>query len=247
MRLTDQPKRACIYFIYDRDGIVDRYVIHQLEELRENVAFLHCVINGKLTPEGQSALKRVANEVYVRENKGNDIGAYKAAIKYIGWEKLSSFDELVIMNNTCFGPVYPFKECFDWAKSQDIDFWGLTGDTKTDWLGRKNYLHYNGSLVHMQSYFLVLRKPLLGSNLLVKFFDEIPEDTSYVLSGCYYEYAFPGYFEERGYRGSLYCSDMNDMDYPLLHNPVSLLRNYRMPLFKKRSFFHHYTDVLNHH
>ena len=81
---------------------------------------------------------------------------------------------------------------------------------------------------------------------MVKFFDEIPEDTSYVLSGCYYEYAFPGYFEERGYRGSLYCSDMNDMDYPLLHNPVSLLRNYRMPLFKKRSFFHHYTDVLNH-
>ena len=50
MRLSDQPKRACIYFIYDRDGIVDRYVIHQLEDMRKNVAVLHCVINGNLTP-----------------------------------------------------------------------------------------------------------------------------------------------------------------------------------------------------
>lgn len=246
MRLSDQPKRACIYFIYDRDGIVDRYVVQQLEDMRKNVAFLHCVINGKLTAEGKKTLERVADQVYVRENKGNDIGAYKAAIQYIGWEKLSSFDELVIMNNTCFGPVYPFRECFDWAKDQDIDFWGLTGDTKTDWLGTKNYLHYNESRVHMQSYFLVLRRPLLGSSLLKEFFDEIPEDASYVFSGCYYEYAFPGYFEERGYRGALYCGDEDDMDYPLLHNPVSLLRKYRMPLFKKRSFFHHYTDVLNH-
>lgn len=172
---------------------------------RKNVAFLHCVINGKLTAEGKKTLEQVADQVYVRENKGNDIGAYKAAIQYIGWEKLSSFDELVIMNNTCFGPVYPFRECFDWAKDQDIDFWGLTGDTKTDWLGTKNYLHYNESRVHMQSYFLVLRRPLLGSSLLKEFFDEIPEDTSYVFSGCYYEYAFPGYFEERGYRGALYC------------------------------------------
>ena len=100
MRLSDQPKRACIYFIYDRDGIVDRYVVHQLEDMRRNVAFLHCVINGKLTAEGKKTLERVADQVYVRENKGNDIGAYKAAIQYIGWEKLSSFDELVIMNNT---------------------------------------------------------------------------------------------------------------------------------------------------
>ena len=117
MRLTDQPKRACIYFIYDRDGIVDRYVVHQLEELRRKRGISSLRHQRKAdSRRGISALERVADEVYVRENKGNDIGAYKAAIQYIGWEKLSSFDELVIMNNTCFGPVYPFQECFDWAK-----------------------------------------------------------------------------------------------------------------------------------
>ena len=246
MTLTGCPKRACIYFIYDRDGVVDNYIIEQLNDLRKNVEFIHCVINGKLTPEGKSALERVADEVYVRENKGNDIGAYRAAIQHIGWEKLSSYDELVVMNFTCFGPVYPFKEVFDWAASQDIDFWGLTEDTKSDWLGTKNYLHYNSSKLHYQSYFLVLRKPLLGSQFLIDFYDEIPDDVTYVLSGSVYEYAFPGYFEDHGYKGAVYCNITDDSNYPLLHDPVRLLKECRMPLFKKRSFFHHYTDVLYH-
>ena len=245
MILKENAQRACIYFIYDRDGIIDDYVVFQLRELRKNVSFLHCVINGELTEQGKRDLEALSDEVYVRENKGNDVGAYKAAISYIGWEKLSRYDELVLMNNTCFGPVYPFKEVFDWADKQDLDFWGLTWGERISWTGTDDYLHHNDSKYHIQSYFLVIRKPLLGSELLKNFFDEIPEDTSYILSGSYYEYAFPGYFEERGYKGGVYCDDKEDMNYPLLHNPIHLVRDYRMPLFKKRSFSHHYTDVLN--
>ncbi len=246
MILSDNPKRACIYFIYDKDGIIDDYIIYQLNDLRENIAFLHCVINGKLTPSGRRALAEIADEIYVRENKGNDIGAYKAAIEYIGWEKLANYDELVLLNNTCFGPVYPFKEVFNWAKPQDIDFWGLTWDIKYEDIANINRLHYSDNKIYIQSYFLTIRKPLLGSRLLVDFFNEIPGDTSYVLSGCLYEYGFPGYFEDRGYKGAIYCGNSDDYSYPLLHNPIHLLRDYRMPIFKKRSFFHHYTDVLNH-
>lgn len=245
MKLGVHVKRACIYFIYDKDGIIDDYILFQLQELRKNVAFLHCVINGTLTENGALALQTIADEIYVRENKGNDIGAYKAAIKKISWNKLGQYDELVLMNNTCFGPVYPFQEAFDWASSQDIDFWGLTWGLKCDWLGTTDYPHYNKSKVHIQSYFLTLRKPLLGSELLVNFFDEIPEDATYAISGSCYEYAFPGYFEDYGYKGGVYCDINDDYNYPLLYDPVRLLRDYRMPLFKKRSFFHHYTDVLN--
>ncbi len=245
MVLHEPVNRACIYFIYDGEGIIDSYILYQLRDLRKNVGFLHCVINGNLRPEGREALAKIVDEVYVRENKGNDIGAYQAAINHIGWEKLSQYDELVLMNNTCFGPVYPFQEAFDWAARRDLDFWGLTWGLKSDWLGTDKYLHSNQSKVHIQSYFLVIRKPLLGSPLLAEFFAEIPGDASYTISGSTYEYAFPGYFEEKGYHGDVYCDNRDDYNYPLLHNPVQLLREKRMPLFKKRSFFHHYTDVLN--
>ncbi|MCH5195600.1 MAG: rhamnan synthesis protein F [Oscillospiraceae bacterium] len=245
MRLSNEPKRACIYFLYDKDGIVDDYVICQLLDIKKNVSFLHCVVNGELSDDGRKKVSEIVDELYERENKGNDIGAYKAALEYIGWEKLSKYDELVILNNTCFGPVYPFSEVFDWAAEKDIDFWGLTMDTKSNWLGTTDYLHYNKSEHHLQSYFIVFRRPLLGSDFLTEFFREIPDDTSYITSGCFFEYAFPGYFEERGYKWDVYCKT-NDYDYPLLFAPASLLRDFRMPLFKKRSFFHHYTDVLNH-
>ena len=245
MKLNKNPNRACIYFIYDKDGIIDDYIVYQLNDLKKNVSFLHCVINGELNAESKKRLENIADEVFERENKGNDIGAYKAALEHIGWDEIGRYDELVVTNNTCFGPVYPFKEAFDWAKEQDIDFWGLTLDTKSNWLGTTDYLHYNKSKLHIQSYFLVLRKPLLGSEFLKRFFREISEDTSYVMSGCVFEYAFPGYFEEHGYKGAVYCQNTDDYNYPLLHNPVSLLKKCRMPLFKKRSFVHHYTDIMN--
>lgn len=243
MRLTGNVRRACIYFIYDKDGIVDDYILFQLKELRKNVDFIHCVINGTLRDEGKKDLLEIADEVYERENMGVDIGAYKAAISYVGWAKLDTFDELILMNNTCFGPIFPFEEVFNWSLGEDVDFWGLTYDLKSDWNHSTKYLHYNKEEKHIQSNFLVLRKNLLGSDFIKRFFKEIPENTGYIESGTMFEYAFPGYFEKYGYKGAVYCDD-KDLNYPLLHNPVHLLKKYRMPLIKKRSFFHHYTDVL---
>lgn len=244
MILNGTPERLCVYFIYDKDGIIDDYIIYQLRDIRENVSFLHCVINGTLTDEGRQSLEEIADEVFERENKGNDIGAYKAALEHIGWDKIGEYDELVLMNNTCFGPVYPFKEAFDWSKIKDVELWGLSWDTKSDWLGTNKYLHYNKTKTHIQSYFLVMRKPLVGSEFLKSFFKEIPDDTNYIMSGLVFEYAFPGYFEEYGYKSAVYCGGNEDLNYPLLHDPVHLFRAYRMPLFKKRGFFHHYTDVM---
>ncbi|MDR1913432.1 MAG: rhamnan synthesis F family protein, partial [Clostridiales bacterium] len=166
MILSDNSKRACIYCIYDKDGVIDDYIPYQLNDLRKNIAFLHCVVNGKLTPEGREKLEAIADEVFVRENKGLDIIAHKKAIEYIGWDKLEEYDELVLTNDTCFGPVYPYKECFDWAKVRNMDFWGLTWGSKVDWLGKTEYLHSNDAKNHIQSYFTVLRKPLLGTRLL---------------------------------------------------------------------------------
>lgn len=245
MTLTDAAKRLCIYSIYDKDGIVDDYIIYQLKDLKKNVAFLHCVINGTLTKDSRKKLEIVADEIFERENKGIDIGAHKEAVEHIGWDIISKYDELILMNNTCFGPVYPFKEVFDWAEKLDIDLWGLTWGNKTEWFGTDEYLHFNKKATHIQSYFLALRKPLLGSKFLIKFFDEIPNDANYIMAASVFEYAFPGYFEEQGYKSAVYCDDKDDLNYPLLHNPIYLLKQYRMPLFKKRSFFHHYTDVIN--
>jgi len=243
--MKNKFERLCIYFIFDKDGIVDDYIIYQLIELKKSIDYLFCVVNGYLNEEYNNKLREITDCLFIRDNKGNDIGAYKAAIEKIQWENIRKYDELIIMNFTCFGPVYPFEEVFKWSEELDVDFWGLTLDKKTDFLNGKKYLHSNKCEYHYQSNFIAIRKSLLNTVLLEDFFNSIPNNTNYIESGSYFEYAFPGYFEEQGFLGAVYCNDLMDLNYPLLFNPVTLLKKYRMPLIKKRSFFHHYTDVLN--
>lgn len=247
MSLGEKPKRACIYFIYEKNGIIDDYILNQLKELQKNLSFLHCVINGKLSPEGRRKLDAIADELYVRENKGFDIGAYRAAIDYIGWDVLCQYDELVLMNHTCFGPVYPFSECFDWAAAQDIDFWGLTMGISEPHNFPEEYAQCSFAKEHIQSYFLVIRKPLLCSRDLREFMESRPEALSYSDSGRYFENLFTPYFRNRGFTYACYC-DCTEMlelhNYPAMMFPLELIKKHRCPLFKKRLFTESYADLI---
>lgn len=62
-------KRLGIFFFYDRDGIVDRYIPVMLDDLCKNLERLVVVVNGKLTDRGRDILNRFSNEIIVRENE----------------------------------------------------------------------------------------------------------------------------------------------------------------------------------
>lgn len=62
----DQKKtinRLVIYFFYDADGIVDRYVPYMLEDINKNCSELFVVCNGKLTPEGRKTFQKLTPNV----------------------------------------------------------------------------------------------------------------------------------------------------------------------------------------
>lgn len=122
---NSNAKRLAIFFFYDRGGIVDSYVPYLLEDLKKNVSEIFVVCNGKLKEEGKKELEKYG-KVLVRENKGFDVWAYKTALETYGWKKLEEFDEVIMLNNTIMGPVYPFAETFEKMDAKDLDFWGLT-------------------------------------------------------------------------------------------------------------------------
>lgn len=63
-------KRLILYFMYDKDGIVDDYVPYMLRELKKIQTEILVVCNGKLTRESREKLQEVTPNVLVRENKG---------------------------------------------------------------------------------------------------------------------------------------------------------------------------------
>ena len=81
MESKERKKRLGVFVFYDKDGIVDDYVIYLLNDLKENLDRLVIVCNGALTPDGRDRLEKISPEVYVHENHGYDVGAYKAACR----------------------------------------------------------------------------------------------------------------------------------------------------------------------
>ena len=242
-------KRLCIFFFYEKNGIVDDFLLYYLDDLCKNLTELTVVCNGRLSDEGRSAFSRYTDKVIVRENKGLDVWAYKTALDAYGWEKLAQFDEIVMTNSTLMGPVRPLKEMFDaMAERPELDFWGLTvhhGGKDTPFKGRYPYDHLP---VHIQSHFIVYRKKFVESADLQTYWDNMPMIEGYNDSIRRYETVFTKQFADKGYRWDVYVrtDDLKDFtDYPLLVCPVRLLRDKKCPLFKRRSFMHEFEAYLN--
>lgn len=79
-----------------------------------------------MTPRSREKVEKIADDIIEKENKGMDVMAYKAAIDFVGYEKLKKYDELIMMNFTIMGPVTRLEDMFQDMDTRDIDFWGLT-------------------------------------------------------------------------------------------------------------------------
>lgn len=238
-------KRLVIYFFYDRNGIVDRYVPYFLDDLKKNVSEIFIVCNGKLSEDGKKILKQYG-EVLVRENKGFDVWAYKTALEHYGWERLALYDEVIMMNNTILGPVYPFSETFEKMDRQDVDFWGLTEYFKIngDPFG---YSPYGYLPDHIQSHWIACRRSLVSSEDFQKYWQNMPMIENYEQAVGKHESIFTKIFADKGYKWavSAECEDLRDYSgYPLMMCPKKMLQERRCPIFKKRSFFHMEADYL---
>ena len=240
-------KRVAIYFFYDKDGIVDGYVDYFLEDLKKNLDRLIVVCNGKLTSEGRKKFSKYTNEIIVRENKGFDVWAYKEGIEYIGWDNLKNYDELIMLNMTIMGPIYPFKEMFDEMDSRkDLDFWGITKFHKFP-VDPWGLIQYGYIPEHIQSHFIAVRKPMLKSYEFKQHWEKMRMINTYFESVSYHESILTKKFNDKGFNSDTYVNsnDLKDFtDHPIIDYPKKIIKENKCPIFKRRSFFNSYDDFL---
>ena len=242
---NESAKRLAIFFFFDKMGVVDRYVPVLLEDLKKNVSEICIVCNGKLEDKGKSKLEEFGT-VIVRENKGFDVWAYKTALESYGWNRLETFDEVIMLNNTIMGPVYPFKETFSAMDQKDVDFWGLTEyfKIKGDPFG---YSPYGYIPDHIQSHWIACRRSMISSKEFQDYWDNMPMIENYAQAVGKHESIFTKKFADMGYKWtvSVEMDDLREFSrYPLLMCPKKMLSERKCPIFKKRSFFHMESDFL---
>lgn len=240
-------RRITVFFFYDKDGIVRDFVFHLINSLKDISEYLLVVSNGKVANEYRELLLNCCDELYERENFGFDVWAYKEAFEHISWEKLKNYNELVLANFTCYGPIYPLSEMFDKMDKSDSDFWGVAKHPE-----QKNYLLPNkrGYInEHIMSYFTVVRRRMLTSPEFKLYWDNVPAINTKRESTAYHEVVFTKHFEELGFKSDSYV-DLSKFKGRCNNSSIikadELLINERCPLLKRRAFiFPLYLNNLN--
>lgn len=239
--------RLVIYFFYDKDGIVDDYVTYMLDDVRKNCSELFVICNGVLSRNGRDKLEAVADSVMVRKNEGFDVWAYKTALDYYGWEKLETYDEVVMMNFTIMGPLYPFSEMFEEMNARNLDFWGINKYHKYE--VNPFEIEYGYIPEHIQSHFIAVRSSMIKSVDFQEYWNNRPEINNYIDAVSKHEAIFTKSFSDKGFLWDVYV-DTSDLEgftpYPLMYCPTQLIKEKKCPVFKRRNFFQDLASTLTH-
>src|SRR5580692_4153920 len=189
-------RRVCLFSFYDEYGIVDDYVAFFLRELKKFVDTIIFYSNGPLTRDSEIVLRDCVDEVILRPNEGFDVLAYKEGLEKIGFDRDGAYDEVLMANHTCYGPVYPFSELFGEMQRRTCDFWGITAHMAMT----PNPLTGTGTLpYHLNANFIVVRRDMLRSQTFRKYWEAIRPSASYEQAILSHEAVFTEYFTDLGY------------------------------------------------
>lgn len=216
-------KRLGIFSFYDKEGIVDSYIEYLLSDLKENLDKLIITVNGIVNHDGLKILENYADQVLIRENKGFDAGAYKDVfVNILGEDEIKKWDEIVLCNDTFYGPFISFKTIFNIMEQKKNDFWGL------------NYVD-RGFLSHIQAYFLVFKKNIIKSGDLFVYVSNYVDSETTELFDIYasFEVGIFSYLKRRGY---IYDSFAYTNNCDIYADAYICVKKYNLPILKKKSF-----------
>lgn len=230
-------KRLTLYVYYGRTQQIEKNDWHVLEALRAISQRLFVISNSPLSDADTEELGTVADDVMQRENKGFDFGAWRDAMAKIGYKELAAYDEIVLVNNSVIGPVYPLSEAFAVMEKRKCDFWGLT---LFEFSQNGDFLGLPFVPEHLQSYFLVFNRNVVQSAAFMEFFRNVRDLDNVKGVIAQYEtqltkalkkagFRYEPYIRETNYLGRMFSRD------DLLYSKPWLYLLLRMPFIKKKA------------
>jgi rhamnosyltransferase len=97
--------RILLFVHYNKYGGLADYVLYMLEHIKRLFSRIVFISNSPLTDEHKAKLGSLCDKIMERENSGFDFGAWKDALLDEGWDALSRYDNVTLMNDTWFGPL----------------------------------------------------------------------------------------------------------------------------------------------
>ena len=228
--------RGLVYFHFDPHHQVRDYVLAALSSLRPHADHILLVSNSPISEADRVRLETCCDEILQRPNEGLDVGAYRAGLEHLGWERLADFDELILTNHTYYAPLHPWEEALTRAAGwEDISFWGMTEHAA---MRPHPFLAKRELPRHLQSHWIAVRRGLLTDPAFREYWEQMPPVSSYRDSIQWHESRFTGHFAELGHTWEVaFPVDRYRSDNPAIEEAPALLAD-GCPLLKRRALFH---------
>lgn len=153
--------RAILLAHYDRDGIIDPYVVAAAREYRR---FAHTLVFISVSAKTLPAdLSEIVDVFIPRENVGYDFGSWKAGVLSLG--DMGRFDEIVFVNDSIYGPLFDLTPALNHSTTRQSDVWGMV----------RSEQHAD----HIQSWFFATRSNVIRSSAFSHFWDSVGPQLSH--------------------------------------------------------------------
>ncbi|QDK70470.1 glycosyltransferase [Lactococcus protaetiae] len=224
------PKRVLVYVIYENQSNLQTYKLTFLSALSDLSDKTLIIVNGDL-PDGDIEKLSRYGKVEKRENSGYDTAAFRYGILQLASE-LTSFDELLLVNDTNVGPMTDLSVVFQKMSAKRLDFWGISyGEKQVDFTGFNPY----GTIPeHLQSYFLVIEKNMFQSPEFIQYWQELSDTDSRNKAIGRHETVFTKYFSDLGFLHGAVSG--NNADSAMYIHPLTMLKDFDVPLVKYTAF-----------
>ncbi|MFC3060744.1 glycosyltransferase [Paenirhodobacter populi] len=158
--LLSGRKRIAIFASYSGDGFLPPQVLPYLAGLKPLTQAIIVVCDNDLAPGEREKLAPYATHVITGRHGEYDFGSYKRGT---AWARdnglLETADDLILCNDSCFGPVGSFAPMFEKMEARGLDFWGATDSREFTY--------------HLQSYWVVLSRKVFLSSAFTSFLESV--------------------------------------------------------------------------
>lgn len=149
-------KKLCIYSHFDRDHIIDSYVVFALKSMRAlEYEIVFVSTSEKLSYSERYKIRGYVSTLIVKKNIGYDFMSWKTGLYAAG--DYTRYQQIVHMNDSIFFPLFDPRKMFAQMKERRADFWGLLDSYNIQY--------------HVQSYFWVFEKNIVSSRFYHDFWN----------------------------------------------------------------------------
>lgn len=231
-------KRLLLYVHFNKYNRVSSHVYYQLTQMRPLFSKVVFISNSQVSEHDYQKLVdlHLMDNFIQRENVGFDFAAWRDGMTHVGFDDITTYDVVTIMNDTCFGPLWDIKDYYlNYEANDQVDFWGLTNNRRT-----KKSRQTQGFPEHIQSYFITFKKPVIVSLAFRNFWENVKNHTDVQEVINDYETKVTTTFLAAGFRYQTVFDTVNEDTTGMLHpdfsyyNPTAIL-NHKVPFIKVKA------------